>query len=206
MKWRQHCFQTNTKPVQLSSGSSTFLYTVTFIDGYVFIIRCNLTFTVFNFRNKQTIISPKIITSHSIPFGRTTQLAGEFMITFPRGYHSGFNYGFNCAELTNFASPRWIKHKKRAELCVCKVDTACFSMDKFVKRHQPDEYDLWVQGKEKNFCCMFGFFVPLKKCSMYRSNAIANLNFHGFCIGLDIGARAYRPDIEFPATRPVSQR
>ena len=34
--------------------------------------------------------------------------AGEFMITFPRGYHAGFNHGYNCAESTNFASMRWI--------------------------------------------------------------------------------------------------
>ena len=42
------------------------------------------------------------------------------MITFPYGYHSGFNHGFNCAESTNFASPRWVEYGKRATLCYCK--------------------------------------------------------------------------------------
>ena len=39
------------------------------------------------------------------------------MITFPYGYHAGYNHGFNCAESTNFASLRWIDFGKRAK-CV----------------------------------------------------------------------------------------
>lgn len=42
-----------------------------------------------------------------------TQEPGEFMITFPYGYHSGYNHGYNCAESTNFAVPRWIEYGKR---------------------------------------------------------------------------------------------
>ena len=47
---------------------------------------------------------------------QVTQEAGEFMITFPYGYHCGFNNGFNCAESTNFASERWIDFGKRAQV------------------------------------------------------------------------------------------
>lgn len=47
-------------------------------------------------------------------YAQITQEAGEFMITFPYGYHAGFNHGFNCAESTNFASLRWIDYGKIA--------------------------------------------------------------------------------------------
>ncbi|RMC19442.1 hypothetical protein DUI87_04053 [Hirundo rustica rustica] len=63
-----------------------------------------------------TLISPSILKKYGIPFDKVTQEAGEFMITFPYGYHAGFNHGFNCAESTNFATIRWIDYGKAAKL------------------------------------------------------------------------------------------
>ncbi|KAK3562220.1 hypothetical protein QTP86_030899 [Hemibagrus guttatus] len=68
-------------------------------------------------RHKMTLISPSILKKYSIPFDRVrtiTQESGEFMVTFPYGYHAGFNHGFNCAESTNFATLRWIDYGKMA--------------------------------------------------------------------------------------------
>lgn len=68
-------------------------------------------------RHKTTVISPEILSKNGIPFNQTTQQRNEFIVTFPLGYHAGYNNGFNIAESTNFATTRWIDFGKRAELC-----------------------------------------------------------------------------------------
>ncbi|KAL2090227.1 hypothetical protein ACEWY4_014915 [Coilia grayii] len=99
-------------------------------------------------RHKMTLISPSILKKYSIPFDRITQEEGEFMITFPYGYHAGFNHGFNCAESTNFATLRWLDYGKMATQCTCRKDMVKISMDVFVRCLQPERYELWKQGKD----------------------------------------------------------
>nr|XP_019550291.2 LOW QUALITY PROTEIN: myb-like protein X [Aedes albopictus] len=99
-------------------------------------------------RHKMTLISPQILKQHNIPFDKITQEENEIMITFPFGYHAGFNHGFNCAESTNFALPRWIEYGKRATQCYCSSDMVKISMDTFVKRFQPDKYEAWMNGTD----------------------------------------------------------
>ncbi|KAM9770803.1 lysine-specific demethylase 4C isoform 1-T2 [Menidia menidia] len=99
-------------------------------------------------RHKMTLISPSILKKYGIPFDKITQEAGEFMITFPYGYHAGFNHGFNCAESTNFATLRWIDYGKVATQCTCSKDMVKISMEPFVKRFQPDRYANWMLGKD----------------------------------------------------------
>ncbi|XP_017697487.2 lysine-specific demethylase JMJ18-like isoform X1 [Phoenix dactylifera] len=61
-----------------------------------------------------TQFSPSILKSEGIPVYRCVQRSGEFVITFPRAYHSGFNCGFNCAEAVNVAPVDWLPHGQNA--------------------------------------------------------------------------------------------
>ncbi|XP_056315337.1 lysine-specific demethylase 4A isoform X2 [Danio aesculapii] len=99
-------------------------------------------------RHKMTLISPSILRKYGIPFEKVTQEAGQFIVTFPYGYHAGFNHGFNCAESTNFATQRWIDYGKLATLCSCRKDMVKISMDVFVHKFQPERYKLWKAGKD----------------------------------------------------------
>ncbi|KAI3386736.1 hypothetical protein SNEBB_000491 [Seison nebaliae] len=52
-------------------------------------------------------IHPNILIQHGIPVYRINQMNGDFVITAPRSYHSGYNQGFNIAEAVNFAYADW---------------------------------------------------------------------------------------------------
>lgn len=56
---------------------------------------------------KTTMFPPNILLHHHVPVYRAIQKPGEFVITFPRAYHSGFSHGFNCGEAVNFAVGEW---------------------------------------------------------------------------------------------------
>lgn len=61
-----------------------------------------------------TQLSPSILKDERVPVYRVVQHSGEFVLTFPRAYHSGFNCGFNCAEAVNVAPIDWLEHGQSA--------------------------------------------------------------------------------------------
>lgn len=58
---------------------------------------------------KVAMISPSLLMEEGVEVLRAVQQAGDFVITFPRAYHTGFSHGFNIGEAVNFAHPDWIK-------------------------------------------------------------------------------------------------
>ena len=75
-------------------------------------------------RHKQSIFSPSKLKDANIQFDTVLHHPGEFVITFPHGYHGGFNHGFNIAESTNFATESWASGPGRlANVCRCSPDS-----------------------------------------------------------------------------------
>uniref|UniRef100_A0A094ZW49 [histone H3]-trimethyl-L-lysine(4) demethylase n=1 Tax=Schistosoma haematobium TaxID=6185 RepID=A0A094ZW49_SCHHA len=57
-----------------------------------------------------TMVSPSRLQAHGVPVYRTDQMVGEFVVTFPRAFHAGFNQGFNFAEAVNFCPADWLEY------------------------------------------------------------------------------------------------
>ncbi|KAF6165411.1 hypothetical protein GIB67_018855 [Kingdonia uniflora] len=65
---------------------------------------------------KTTVMSPEVFIGAGIPCCRLVQNIGEFVVTFPGAYHSGFSHGFNCGEASNIATPGWLRFAKEAAI------------------------------------------------------------------------------------------
>lgn len=95
---------------------------------------------------------------------RVVQNSGEFVLTFPRAYHAGFNCGFNCAEAVNVAPVDWLQHGQNAvELYSTQLHKTSISHDKLLlaaaKEAIQAQWEISVLKKEnpnnlrwKSFC------------------------------------------------------
>uniref|UniRef100_A0A1I7TSF1 [histone H3]-trimethyl-L-lysine(9) demethylase n=1 Tax=Caenorhabditis tropicalis TaxID=1561998 RepID=A0A1I7TSF1_9PELO len=94
-------------------------------------------------RHKTCLVTPELLRAANIPYATMIQRPNEFIITFPRGYHMGFNQGYNLAESTNFATDRWIDYGKDAILCDCRQNTVKIEMRHFMAQYRKKEVELW---------------------------------------------------------------
>ncbi|KAG9228999.1 putative DNA damage-responsive transcriptional repressor RPH1 [Amylocarpus encephaloides] len=71
-------------------------------------------------RHKTFLISPSHLAQNfNIKVNKIVHKPGEFVITFPYGYHSGYNLGYNCAEAVNFGLESWLEYGRVAKKCDC---------------------------------------------------------------------------------------
>lgn len=80
-------------------------------------------------RHKSYLASPSFLASHGIRPLKLVHNAGEFVITYPFGYHSGFNMGYNCAESVNFALESWLDIGRKANYCHCDMSQNSVRID-----------------------------------------------------------------------------
>ncbi|CAM9547071.1 unnamed protein product [Ectocarpus fasciculatus] len=79
------------------------------------------------------MLSPVYLQQAQVPVCRLQQHPGQFVVTFPKAYHGGFSYGFNCGEAVNFAVPDWISYSREStEAYRSASRMAALSHDKMV--------------------------------------------------------------------------
>lgn len=101
-------------------------------------------------RHKTAMIGPQELKKRGVEVAKVVQEPGDIIVVFPHAYHSGFNHGYNIAEATNIALPRWVEYGKRYRGCDCADAKMSVNLDMayFVKKFQPDRYEKWRKGED----------------------------------------------------------
>uniref|UniRef100_A0A8C9VV76 Lysine-specific demethylase 5A n=1 Tax=Scleropages formosus TaxID=113540 RepID=A0A8C9VV76_SCLFO len=93
-----------------------------------------------------TIMNPNVLMEHGVPVYRTNQCAGEFVVTFPRAYHSGFNQGYNFAEAVNFCTADWLPIGRQCVAHYRRLQRYCvFSHEELLCKMAADPESLDVE-------------------------------------------------------------
>lgn len=87
-------------------------------------------------RHKTFLALPQFLEKKGITVNKTIHREGEFIITYPYGYHAGFNYDYNLAESVNFALELWFEYAKSTESCQCISDAVNLNVERLWKRYK----------------------------------------------------------------------
>jgi hypothetical protein len=81
------------------------------------------------FRHKVLLIDPEIVVNHGITVYKAIQYENEFVITFSGAFHTGFNYGTNCAESVNFGTESWLNRGESVLNCWCTPESVHINVE-----------------------------------------------------------------------------
>lgn len=90
-------------------------------------------------RHKTFGASPARLAQHDLHVNKLVHYEREFVITFPYGYHSGYNLGYNCAESVNFATEEWLEYGKVARKCECVTDAVSIDVNDIIRAVNGDD-------------------------------------------------------------------
>ncbi|THH27258.1 hypothetical protein EUX98_g6931 [Antrodiella citrinella] len=100
-------------------------------------------------RHKSFLASPTTLSASSCRPNTLVQRQGEFVITYPRGYHAGFNLGFNCAESVNFALDSWLDLGRKAKICECVDFSVRIDIDQLLADRAAERMQGAIDAKEE---------------------------------------------------------
>ncbi|EGW35383.1 uncharacterized protein SPAPADRAFT_64512 [Spathaspora passalidarum NRRL Y-27907] len=101
-------------------------------------------------RHKTFLVSPQVLEKHGIKVNHIVHRQGEFIITYPFGYHAGFNYGYNLAESVNFALDDWFPLGKVSNKCECINDAVTINISQLWSKFHGVEPDAPVKQNQDN--------------------------------------------------------
>ncbi|RCI03341.1 hypothetical protein CU098_012087, partial [Rhizopus stolonifer] len=130
-------------------------------------------------RHKTFIVSPKVLQDNNIPVQRCVQQPGEFMITFPFGYHSGYNLDFNCAESVNFALDSWIEIGRKAKSCHCISDSVTIDVNSLFQEQHPKKKRKTEDKPTQCILCSIPYHSALLKSNCGKYDGIHQLCAEG---------------------------
>lgn len=119
-------------------------------------------------RHKTYLVHPSILVENGIEIYKCIQEPGQFVITQGGAFHSGFNFGINCAEAVNFCTSNWLYVGRNAKVCNCQVDSLELNLPLFLS-------NLNKNANEKSKSLVKTYNKVAKKLKINQSNCSYSL-------------------------------
>ncbi|KAH3679108.1 hypothetical protein WICPIJ_008716 [Wickerhamomyces pijperi] len=111
-----------------------------------------------------TLVPPADLIRNGIEVYTANQSAGEYIVTYPRVYHAGFNTGFNFNEAVNFTMDAWLDYGVQA--------TKDYKMEHSQKASVFDIYEMMINILKEFESSGTGSVPLIEKCLKYLQEQV----------------------------------